>query len=71
MIYIRKESETVRNGINIYPLNDTNNFGCVIKVGSRALSLRYSKITKRFLFQQFKQNSDKVNWDKTEIIKIG
>lgn len=47
MIYIRDEGGPIKNGLNFYPINSESNIGVVIRIRSRALFLRYSKITKK------------------------
>ena len=48
MIYIRKESEEIRQGINFYPLNDNNSFGFILKVWHFLWRVRYSKNAKKW-----------------------
>jgi hypothetical protein len=50
MIYIRDESESVRNGLNFYPSNSANSRGVVIRLGKFSLWLRYSKLRDRVFF---------------------
>jgi hypothetical protein len=50
MIYIRDESEPVRNGLNFYPSSSVNSRGVVIRLGKIALWLRYSKLRDQVFF---------------------
>jgi hypothetical protein len=48
MIRYRKEAEPIQNGINIYPKDDVNSRGAVIKLGSLMLWCRYSLTTRKW-----------------------
>jgi hypothetical protein len=48
MIYYKIESMAPLNGLNIYPLDDKNSAGFVIKLGPAEFRVRYSKRVKRW-----------------------
>lgn len=50
MIYIRREGEQVKNGLNFYPLTDKGSIGVILRIGKHAYHFRYSKITKKTTF---------------------
>lgn len=50
MLYVTKEGGTIRNGFNFYPLSDKGSAGVRIRLGDRFMSLRYSKLGKKFFF---------------------
>jgi hypothetical protein len=48
MIYYKHEGHPPRQGLNIYPRDDRYSAGFVIRIWYGVLSIRYSKIVKRW-----------------------
>jgi hypothetical protein len=47
MFHFRRESEPVRQGLNLYPLNDPMHAGGYLQIGRFRLYLRWSKPHRR------------------------
>lgn len=60
MFYIRDEGEPVKNGFNFYPLDSFSSMGFVLRIGARALWIRYSKFTKKLScsWKRFQEYTD-------------
>lgn len=47
MIYLRDEGEIIRNGLNLYHLNDKSSIGGTLRVGRLFIRARWSKVRRR------------------------
>ena len=46
----RYEGESVKQGFNVYPLDDKGSFGFIFKIKKFRFAIRYSKKVKKFFF---------------------
>lgn len=53
MIYYKHEGQPVRQGLNIYSSTDPYSKGFVIRIWYGVLSVRYSKIIKRWVVRTY------------------
>ena len=51
MFHWRYEGHTIRQGFNVYPLDDDGSFGFVLRIKSVMFYARYSKRTKKINFR--------------------
>jgi len=63
MFHWRYEGHTVRQGFNVYPLDDEGSFGFILRIKSLMLYVRYSKRTKKInLRLRWHNQSNWSNW---------
>ena len=67
MLYVRRDGETIRNGFNFYPMNDTHSRGFIFRIGLRSLRVRYSLTVKKWFIQYHKIDIDAYNKFMNEI----
>ena len=48
MIYLRKEGERIRQGLNFYPPSDTGSIGLILRICNTLFTCRYSKVVRKF-----------------------
>ena len=58
MFYWRSEGELIKNGLNAYPLNNTESAGGILKLQRLVFRVRYSKAIKEWFCDTYILDKD-------------